>query len=719
LFLKIEAGEMRLLLAITLMAVSCALSVRADEWEHYTNGDNITAIAHRGDETWVGTVGGLVRLKNESTSIFTKANSAIPSNMVRALAIEKNGTLWVATLSGLGRLKDNSWTVFTTENSDLPTTSISKLAVDSSGKLWLGTDNYGLVRYDGTNWDDINTQSAPGMPGNDIQSLSVGPNGTIWVGTRMHGLGRFDGTTWTTFTKENSELPTNMVTDISFDAAGNTWITTFGDNGGLARFKSGDWKIYDTENSDLQTGNLMTVRADAENKIWVGTDGNGLGVLTTENSTESWEIFTKENSEIPSNAVYHIEITAGSWLQHVLVGTYDSGLALYNEINWSPISTSNSAMLTNGITAIASKNGQTWIGTDEKGVTHTNGTDWTRHTQQNSIFPNGYVSEIAIDAEGNPWVATVAGLAMYNGTNWSVYTKENSELPEDNITAVHFDVGGNLWIGTRESGLVRKSGETWTRINTGNSSLPRNDINAISVTTDGKVWVACAAHLYRLDGNSWTDMNLPQDDFQPAAVTTLAAEGNMMWVGTETKTNFYNGTEWITYGEEANLALKIIVDPASGAKWFAAMSGLHKFQNNQWTRWTSQNSPLIHTFTTALALDDKKLWIGSFAGLMSYEATTTSVDEKENPLPKSLRAHQQGDALKISFDVLKAERGPAPVKLTILNIAGEQIAVLKNESLTNGEYEIAATTQNLPSGAYFLYLKAGEQQEFLKVNIVR
>ncbi|MBK8581055.1 MAG: T9SS type A sorting domain-containing protein [Flavobacteriales bacterium] len=62
--------------------------------------------------------------------------------------------------------------------------------VDGLGNKWVGT-NYGLAKFDGTNWI-VYTTSNSDLPSNNILSLAIDVNNKIWIGTVDEGLVVFD-----------------------------------------------------------------------------------------------------------------------------------------------------------------------------------------------------------------------------------------------------------------------------------------------------------------------------------------------------------------------------------------------------------------------------------------------------------------------------------------------------------------------------------------------
>jgi len=97
---------------------------------------------------WVGTWGkGLATYNGSSWTVFTNANSALPSDYVWSVRPAVGGGVWIGTMSGgLSRFDGAGWHEYTMGNSGLSSQQIRCLAVDPRGELWVGTINGGLVQ---------------------------------------------------------------------------------------------------------------------------------------------------------------------------------------------------------------------------------------------------------------------------------------------------------------------------------------------------------------------------------------------------------------------------------------------------------------------------------------------------------------------------------------------------------------------------------------------
>jgi streptogramin lyase len=116
-------------------------------WKHFATGfPSVQASSVETDGAssgWVGTVAGVVRIKNDFVDPSTTAavNASLPSTAVRDLELDSEGNLWVATTSGLARVGAGSTFVeHWTAAEGLAGDDVRALAWDAAHRtLWVGT----------------------------------------------------------------------------------------------------------------------------------------------------------------------------------------------------------------------------------------------------------------------------------------------------------------------------------------------------------------------------------------------------------------------------------------------------------------------------------------------------------------------------------------------------------------------------------------------------
>ncbi|OUR94011.1 ABC transporter substrate-binding protein [Flavobacteriales bacterium 34_180_T64] len=176
------------------------------------------------------------------------------------LVIDRNGTKWAAGfLNGIMGFNENvagtNIGSIKTLEANLPTTDVRALAVDDRNQLWIGTIKGIRVLYNTSNFFNDPNPSVneiiiveDGLPqellsNQFISDIKVDGSNNKWIGTLDSGIFYFspDGQeTIYHFTKGNSPLPSNTITDISIDAIdGRVFIAT---DKGLVSFLSGGSK---------------------------------------------------------------------------------------------------------------------------------------------------------------------------------------------------------------------------------------------------------------------------------------------------------------------------------------------------------------------------------------------------------------------------------------------------------------------------------------------
>ncbi len=109
----------------------------ADPW-----GEEITALAARGDEVWVGTRHGLCILAGDGR--WREPPVELAHVAITALAVTPAGAMWVGTERGLIRCQGEQSTTWTARDG-LPHNLVSALAVDVQGRVWVGSLGRGLA----------------------------------------------------------------------------------------------------------------------------------------------------------------------------------------------------------------------------------------------------------------------------------------------------------------------------------------------------------------------------------------------------------------------------------------------------------------------------------------------------------------------------------------------------------------------------------------------
>lgn len=301
---------------------------------------------------------------------YSTRDSALPSDNVRALAVDSQERVWAGTDRGAALLQNGQWVAYSTANSGLVHDSVRAVAVDPAGRVWFGTDG-GVSMLAGGQWHSYTTRDSPLLDDHvlclaAVPATSTVQAGALWIGTEQ-GASYFDGDSWLYYTPGNSGLIGARVLSITCDARGRTWFGTWG---GLSAFDGSNWTSYTSQNSGLAFDTVASVAMDAQGRIWCGTL-DGVSVL----DGESWR-------------------------------TYEIG---------------DLSLRFNTATALAvDRRGQVWVGADLPygplgAVAVFDGQKWHDYSQYFSGTRQAPVRAIVADSEGGVWFATVVeGILVYH-----------------------------------------------------------------------------------------------------------------------------------------------------------------------------------------------------------------------------------------------------------------------------------------------------------------
>ncbi len=190
------------------------------------------------DDLWVGTPDGLSRIRGDQVETFSSADG-LPDDFIRSLLIDADGSLWIGTRRGL-----THWTIGKsgpgksgpasgvgmktyTHASGLGSDLVGAMARDKNGDLWVAT-LAGLSRLHGDTISNFTT--ANGLSSNVVTALLARADGTLLIGTEDHGWDVWDGSKFSRATKDDLEQAT--IHAILDDGSGHLWFAT-GD--GIAR----------------------------------------------------------------------------------------------------------------------------------------------------------------------------------------------------------------------------------------------------------------------------------------------------------------------------------------------------------------------------------------------------------------------------------------------------------------------------------------------------
>jgi hypothetical protein len=236
---------------------------------------------------------GLLKFENDvPTTIFNTSNSSlqtipgqVPDDIrVNGSAFDKDGNLWVTNSlvsKGLHVLKtDGQWQAFSLTSLIAPlSTAYGRLTIDKNGTKWVCAFFEGLVGFNEKYGNKCITirqgQDEGNLPTFDVRAVAVDNKNKLWIGTAS-GLRILQNV--------DSFLTQNELTTSSIII------------------------LEDSLAQELLYGQFITdIVVDGANNKWISTAGAGLFYISSDGQ-KTFNIFTKENSPLPSNTITDIDI---------------------------------------------------------------------------------------------------------------------------------------------------------------------------------------------------------------------------------------------------------------------------------------------------------------------------------------------------------------------------------------------------------------------------
>ena len=194
-------------------------------------GVHVTSLHVAGDGAlWVTSSRMLSRLRNGTWRAFG-GDERFPVMQLHAVTTDDEGAVWVGSLHGLFRLDEESGSYdrFTVSSGDLPVDWVTALTT-LDGEVVAGTYHGGLSWFG----DEVHVEreGGRGVPSGWVNPHAMRRIGDrLFVGTLERGLMVGRRGQWSTLSLRNG-LPSDDVTDVLADGAGNAWVAT---RGGLAK----------------------------------------------------------------------------------------------------------------------------------------------------------------------------------------------------------------------------------------------------------------------------------------------------------------------------------------------------------------------------------------------------------------------------------------------------------------------------------------------------
>ncbi|MBL4703543.1 MAG: hypothetical protein JKY54_03420, partial [Flavobacteriales bacterium] len=191
-------------------------------------GNVMTILEDSRSWIWLGTDDGVKVLDSNFQLIhdLTKEDG-LSHNKAISIIEDLEGNIWLASLwHGVTKIKVENGRLnmkAMDKESGLPSDNYWVAFVDSKGRVYLGSNDAGVVVFDGETNSIINEKD--GLTSLRAGTISEDPDGNIWIGTIGGGVFKYDGTTCEVFTSKDGLSADNPYL-VLCDDFGNVWIGT-------------------------------------------------------------------------------------------------------------------------------------------------------------------------------------------------------------------------------------------------------------------------------------------------------------------------------------------------------------------------------------------------------------------------------------------------------------------------------------------------------------
>ncbi|MEH6408708.1 MAG: two-component regulator propeller domain-containing protein, partial [Leeuwenhoekiella sp.] len=445
---------------------------------------------------------------------------------------------------------------------------------------------------------------AQGLSNSRVTSIVKGDNSYMWFATK-NGLNRYDGNEIKVYSKQNSTISSNDISDLLFDDSGKLWISTLG--GGLDLYDpvKNDFKIYKSEVTDeksISSNQVNTIFQDSKQDIWLGTE---MGICKYDAKSDSFIRYVpnsdlKNSNHNSVNSIYE-DKDGNLW-----IGTFGSGLFIFNK----------------------KKEDFTFV-EPEKG------------------FFSAYIYDISYLDADNILIGTGGdGLLVLNRKTlkFSNFFKDFLHVDPDVsiVRSIMNGSDGTIWIGTDGKGLFKIVDATSTpqlynyRYNSQlRSSLSGNAIYEIMEDDLANIWI----------GTAWNGINIVNQKSQyeflysdikgqnPFPVLSLYKSQDMLFMGLDGNgLTVYNTHDKTThyFNKEINTAIggdyiQYITSAENGKFWTGTFgNGLINFDADsgkyiQYKHRTDDIESLSYNDVRYIIKDETdNLWVATWGGGLNY-----------------------------------------------------------------------------------------------------
>ncbi|MBR8536992.1 response regulator [Carboxylicivirga sediminis] len=410
----------------------------------YTNEQTIprninTMVLDNNSGLWIGSKQGLSYLNLETRQVSNyfynkKKPNFLPDNDVIALYIDHNENIWMGTRDGglsIAKCSDiiqhgpaASFSGYTSSynKGSLSYRTVLSIYQDKNQDVWVGTHGGGLNYVENRENRFSHLQHQPGISNSlsydKVWGITEAKNGDIWLGTDGDGVNVWSSPKGLTqhfkhIENNHSSLSDDAIISACTDHQGTIWLGTY--EGGINRYipATNSFKAYKAPH-DIPVNDIRCLYEDNERTLWVGLNQGGICYYNR-----------KTDRFIQHPAITNEDVRALIKVNNTLwIGTYGNGLIGLNLINQkikrfdvpTDVADHKSPPI---IFSLYSNNAECiWMGTANSGLCRFDIQSETFHSYKTSDgLSNNKIHKILSNQPNTLWMSTNSGISQFDITS--------------------------------------------------------------------------------------------------------------------------------------------------------------------------------------------------------------------------------------------------------------------------------------------------------------
>ncbi|HEX6430929.1 MAG TPA: two-component regulator propeller domain-containing protein, partial [Niastella sp.] len=383
---------------------------------------------------WLGTVDGLYRVEPDSTefSIYRCAGR-FSDNEINCIAADPEGHLWIGTSQGLNKLNPltNAVHIFVPELGkphSLTNKYIKTVYIDNQGIYWFGTFRGGINKYD-KNLNLFNLKFSHAFNENSngpsiFTAFAENRNGNIFIGTDGSGLFEFNRKTEQLRSidiplQDKTAHPPSILT-MCLTHNNKLFIGTYAKGVIILNAATGNMEHVQKGPGlyDLNSNDIFCLKEDSKGAVWIGTNGDGVNVMLNNKVTVKYTPRPNGANEVQLPLNGYIRAIEEDRDGNIWIGSHGSGLAIFQPVTrtFTVYTKDNSQLPSDKVQCIlCDSQGRIWVGTYGVGLIL-----FDKTTKQFISFSekdglqNTTVYQIVEDLQGRIWLSTNTGISSFD-----------------------------------------------------------------------------------------------------------------------------------------------------------------------------------------------------------------------------------------------------------------------------------------------------------------